>query len=59
MRRGSALFDSTDVEDGVFEVHLLPTQVNQFGGLATVSQLRLWLGGSTREVAAVEVPSYP
>ena len=25
-----ALFDSTDVQDSVFEVHLVPTEVNQF-----------------------------
>ena len=36
MRRGIALLDSTDVQDCVFQVHLLPTQVNQFGGPQTV-----------------------
>ena len=36
MRGRSALLDSTDVQDGVFQVHLLPTQVHQLGGPQTV-----------------------
>jgi hypothetical protein len=38
MRGRSALFDSTDVQDGVFEVHLLPAQVHQLRGPQTVPE---------------------
>jgi hypothetical protein len=38
MRRGSPLLDSADMQDGVFQVHLFPTQVNQFRGPQTVPE---------------------
>src|SRR6516162_7054578 len=36
MRGWSTLFDSTDVQDGVFQVDLLPAKVHQLGGPQTV-----------------------
>src|SRR5215471_6558478 len=38
MRGRSALLDSTDVQDGVFQVDLLPAQVHQLGGPETVPE---------------------
>ena len=38
MGRRRALFDSTDVQDCVFQVYLLPAQVNQLGGPQTMPE---------------------
>jgi hypothetical protein len=38
MRRWSALFDSMDVQDGVFQVRLLPAKVHQLSGPETMPE---------------------
>src|SRR5262249_12384778 len=53
MRGRSALFDSADVQDGVFEVDLLPAQVHQLGGPQTMPEGQQDHGGVAMAPAVV------